>query len=178
MKPFLIAAFLALASLSSGCSYLTFGDGPYQGRVVDQKTRKPIEGAAVLAIWWRESASITQPKQSVHDAQEALTDKEGNFSIAGPSKLLLSPQVRIKEPVFIIFKLGYEAIGERKLLPLEKDKGMVVQLRELPTREERLKNLRRISVDNCAREKKCPNLMKLKDLEATYLGLEPTDLTK
>ena len=178
MKTYLLAAFLGLTSLSSGCSSYLSSDGPYQGRVIDRETKRPVAGAVVLAIWWKESASITSPIQSTHDVQETLTDKDGNFTFSGTSKFSFDPHIRIREPVFTIFKPGYEVIGERKLLPLEKEKQIMVQLRELATGEERLKNLRRVSVANCDREKKCPNLIQLRDLEAMYLGLNPTDLTR
>ncbi len=178
LKTFLFAAVLGLAPLLASCSSFLSSDGPYQGRVIDRKSKRPVEGAVVLAIWPRESSSITKQTLSPHDVKEALTDKEGNFTVPGTPKFSFDPMVRIKEPVFTIFKPGYETIEQRKLLPLEKERRIVLQLRELTTKEQRLQNLRRLSFANCDREKRCPNLIKLRDLEANYLGLEPAYVEK
>jgi hypothetical protein len=161
--------------LSLGYSPSLLADGPYHGRVIDKETKQPIEGAAVVAIWWKETAMIGHPIQSVHDAQEALTDKDGNFTILGASTISLNPFSRIWEPKFTIFKPGYEVFGTyggRRLEPREEDGQTVVQLRQLTTREERLKNLREVSISSRVPKEKYPNLTKLKNTERKNLGLD------
>jgi hypothetical protein len=89
----------------------------FKGRVVDAGTKEPIEGAAVVAYWYKEEAFIIESSFLLKDVKEALTDKNGAWTIEGPKGrghslflLLLShlPFVHVtREPEFIIFKPGY-----------------------------------------------------------------------
>ena len=170
--PLIVSGILLLLL---GYSPSLFADGPYHGKVIDKETEQPIEGAAVVAIWWKETAMIGHPIQSVHDAQETLTDKDGNFTIPGASTISVNPFSRIWEPKFTIFKPGYEVFGTsggRGLEPPEKDGQTVVELRQLTTREERLKNLREVSISSRVPREKYPNLTKLRNIERKNLGLD------
>lgn len=157
-----------------GCGSMIYADGPHHGRVIDKETKQPIEGAAVLAVWWKETPMIGHPMQSVHDVQETATDKDGNFTIPGTSTF--SPISRIHEPLFTIFKPDYQAYGYNggwKLQSPGRDGRTVVELGALRTREERLENQGRVSVSDCDRNEKCPNLIRLINVERSNLGLKP-----
>ncbi len=163
-----------------------YADGPYHGKVIDKETKEPIEGTAVLAVWWKRTAMIGHPMESVHDAQEVVTDSDGNFTIPGASTFSLNPFSRIDEPKFTIFKPGYKAYYGL-LVPFvydvptglyEKDGKMIVELQELKTREERLENLGKIFVPSDVPDEKNPNLVKLRNIERANLGLKPTHLKK
>ncbi len=54
---------------------------PFEGKVVDTDTKSSIEGAAVLAIYYKEVPSIAGSNSYAIDAQETLTDKNGEFRI-------------------------------------------------------------------------------------------------
>ncbi len=178
---------------SAGCSPI-FADGPYHGRVIDAETKQPIDGAAVLAVWRKETPMIGHPMESVHDAQETLTDKDGNFTIPGMSTF--SPISRILEPLFTIFTPGYRAYNGL-LKPLvyhvptglyEKDGRTVAEVRKLTTRDERLRNLDRGYVPACLPNEKhsrlClpmekfANMIRLRNIERVDLGLNPTHVWK
>ena len=159
--------------LLAGCGHLVYADGPYHGRVIDQETKHPIEGAAVLAVWWKRAPGPGHPSISFYDAQETLTDQDGNFTIAGIRGGSLNPLAIIQEPLFTIFKPGYEAYGDRKLAPSGEKGRPVVELRALTTREERLRNLDRIYPGPRVPEEKYPNLIRLERLEEVNLGLRP-----
>jgi hypothetical protein len=154
-------------------------DGPYHGRVIDKETKKPIEGAAVLAVWWKRTAMIGHPMESVHDVQEVVSDSDGNFTIPGTSTFSLNPFSRIDEPKFTIFKPGFKAyygilaptVEGTPTGLYEKDGKMIAALQELKTREERLRNLRTISVSSRVPEDKYRVLIKLRDIEEESLGL-------
>ncbi|MGB7946312.1 MAG: hypothetical protein WCH75_01390, partial [Candidatus Binatia bacterium] len=66
-----------------GSGHVIYVDGPYHGTVIDSETKQPIEGAAVLAVWWKEAPAVGHYTVSYYDAQETLTDREGNFTIPG-----------------------------------------------------------------------------------------------
>jgi hypothetical protein len=142
--------FFYLASLG-----LANADGPYHGRVVDAETKQPIEGAVVFAEWRIRSPGVVR-HLAHYDAQEAFTDQQGNFVIAGIITPPKDPTAKLEEPKFIIFKPGYEAIKPRILKPtsaevqarhnikdnISQENGVVVvELRKLTDPKERRLNL-------------------------------------
>ena len=87
-----------------GAEFMDFG--PYQGKVVDVDTKEPIEGAVVFVYW---SQSHFFGGSTFIDAQETLTDKNGDFYLAGiwvfnPWKRLVS------HALMVIYKSGYSPI--------------------------------------------------------------------
>lgn len=158
-------------SFFSGCGQFVYVDGPYHGRVFDAVTKQPIEGAAVVTVWWTESGLLVpHPIESVHDANEVVTDAQGNFTIEGTTNVTLNPTFRIKTPQVTIFMPGYR-VHRGALLAEEELK--LFPLRELKTKEERLENLTRISITYKVPRGTYPNLQKLVDIERGNLGLEP-----
>ncbi len=80
--------------------------GPYQGKIVDAETKEPIEGAVVFVDWYELHFFAGS---TFIDAQETLTDKNGEFYLSGirvfnPWKSLGS------EGGLIIYKSGYKFI--------------------------------------------------------------------
>jgi len=174
-----IGLLSGLLVLVASCGHLLYADGPYRGRVLDAETKQPIEGAAVMAVWWKRSPA-PHPIISLYDAQETLTDANGNFTIPGIVGGSLNPLAKIREPLFTIFKPGYAAYGGWSIKPIslpdtvqlyEEEGRTVVALRRLATREERIRNLDRIYPDPHVPEAKYPNLIRLQTLEEANLGL-------
>ncbi len=88
----------------------------FKGRVIDADTKEPIEGAVVVAAWYKESwIPLGENIVKLKDVKETLTDKNGRWSIRGPSGgNSLSYGLAIgglfyhtREPEFIIFMPGY-----------------------------------------------------------------------
>jgi hypothetical protein len=177
--------------LSLGSSPSLFADGPYHGKVIDRNTKQPIEGAAIVAVWWKQTPMIADSQTSYYDAQDTLTDKEGNFTIPGVMKILINPLAKIREPSFTIFKPGYTAYRNLVFKPRSTAEGIVVfeesgqvvyALGRLTTREERLRNIDGLlpgvcfpdTKQFCVPEEKILNLRRLMNAERKTLGLEPT----
>lgn len=189
-KALLISVLSGLTLLSVGCGHLVYADGPYQGRVIDAETKQPIEGAAVLAVWWKREPGIGHYTSSVYDAQETLTDQEGNFTIPGVVGRPLNPLAVIREPKFTVFKPEYEAYGGWGINPMvipylpgtirvyEEAGRTVVELRRLTTREERVRNLDRLDLSYRIPKEKYPNLIRLRNIDEVSLGLSPTHIPK
>lgn len=79
--------------------------GPYEGKVVDADTKEPLEGVVVLLQWRRLNTGNT----SLIDAQEAMTDENGNFHITGMR--VFSPWKRFySDARMIIYKSGYRYV--------------------------------------------------------------------
>jgi hypothetical protein len=168
----------ALLVLATSCGHLVYGDGPYRGRVLDKDTKQPIEGAAVLAIWWKQSPAIAHPSITYYDAQETVTDADGNFTIPGIVGGSLNPLAKIRPPLFTIFKPGHDAFGRRALPPSAADGRTIIELHLLATREARLMNLDKVFVTSDVPRTQYPKLTRLMDIEKAALGLGPINLPK
>ena len=86
MQRLRISIFMAilLAGILGGIEAAS-ADGPYRGKVIDAETKEPIEGAVVVVVWVNEVLKFYSgwPKAETRFAEtkEALTDKNGEFSI-------------------------------------------------------------------------------------------------
>jgi hypothetical protein len=81
---------LIFLMLPTGCLYGVRYDGSYHGKVVDEQTREPIEGVVVLGSWWVYHFGLGGGYSTYHDAREAVTDKNGEFTIKGEGLRILS----------------------------------------------------------------------------------------
>jgi hypothetical protein len=133
----------------------------YQGRVIDAETKEPIEGAVVVAVWWEQRGFFFGSTERFKDVREALTDREGKWSIVGlegyerkliPGFLQLIGIWATKSPSFIVFKPGYCCWPEGFSIDACKDKikpegtgqimeGKTIELPKLINREDRLRTL-------------------------------------
>ncbi len=132
----------------SACGYIVRYDGPYKGKVVDAITGQSIEGVVVLGVWYKETATPAGAVSSYYDAEETVTDKNGDFEIPGKGLKIFS---NVTPMSVLIFKAGYEHIGLwlwesfkedellKKKIVWEGEKA-IIPLRKL-TMEERKKEL-------------------------------------
>ena len=146
MKTKLIAFIYFLLFLPA-CAYSIRYDGPYEGRVVDVETGKPIEGVVVLGVWYKETPTVAGAVSSYYDAKEAITDKNGEFQIQGLGLRIFS---NVAPMNVLIFKAGYAYIGMGPWESFKLDGGLldkkvnfewnkaIIPLKKL-TMEERMK---------------------------------------
>lgn len=124
--------------------------GPWKGQVIDGQTKKPIEGAVILLVWYKVVGLMDANYQYYH-SEEVVTDVQGRFQI--PSKWTLNIFVQINRPEIYIFKGGYgkwqiQDYGEYRREKYESDteqnaarltgQGAVLELPRLKTRQERV----------------------------------------
>lgn len=172
--------------------------GPWKGKVIDAETKKPIEGAVVLAVWDRNYRTPTGGNSYFYEAKEVLTDKEGKFEIPAYTPINLLPLISyIEGPVFTIFKPGYGSFPWYRVSPpmnippdeffanetgtegeigwdYEKGKKIkvvfgIIELPKLKTWIERIKNLESIYVERIP-SAKIPNLLQIIKEEDNYLS--------
>lgn len=136
----LAAALLVPVVLAAiGPCTITRKYGPYHGRVIEEATGDPIDGALVLMVFFTEMYTLGGFTTHFVDAVETTTGDNGDFSI--PARRLwafrLPHQWDDIAPV-TIFKPGYGAYSMR-IIP--QDEHVTIRLPRLMTREERLDNL-------------------------------------
>jgi hypothetical protein len=118
----------------------------YHGKVVDAETEEPVEGAVVVVVWYKKPLITMDGPTYFHDAKEVLTDPKGEFSLDGSPAIDWNPFTYIvKQPWIVIYKPGYGPLTrtyaiKRSLPNMEEalEKGAVVRLPKLKTREEQL----------------------------------------
>lgn len=133
--------------------------GPFHGKILDADTREPVEGVVVLIEWRQYRLSSLFENTIFYDAQETLSDKNGEFYISGI--WILNPWTRLMlESHVIIYKSGYYGIhvpwgsllkpwgepiaGERRTYVLEVEDGKpVIMLKKVIDIDERWKNVGR-----------------------------------
>lgn len=116
--------------------------GPFRGQIVDVETGQPIEGAAVLVVWWKEVPTPVQTNTKFYDARETVTDAEGRFEV--PWRFPALFWLLIRKPQLSYFAPGYVAHDEVVTPPEGRPfvDPTVVQMRRLKTRGELLKKSR------------------------------------
>ena len=95
---------MLLFLICSGCTIIGY-DGPYEGRVIDFDTQRPLEGVVVFGEWHRVNPTPAGAVSSYYDYTTTLSDKDGNFKLTGVGLLLFS---NIDKPHIGLFKAGYE----------------------------------------------------------------------
>lgn len=105
LKTLCILLFILLTSCFS---YAVRYDGTYSGKVVDAVTGEPIEGVVVLGWWEKEYPTVAGPKHDYYDAEDTITDKNGEFEISGKGLRILS---NLEPMRVLIFKAGYSYNG-------------------------------------------------------------------
>ena len=185
MKQIILLILLTICfCLISGMSLLTgkYYLSSFEGKVIDSETKEPIEGAAVLAVYYKVTYTPAGSNSYAVDAQETLTGPDGQFKI--PPKAGRSNDYRGKlECNLIIFKPGYgvfpdhklsEAVGENKSWP-PPEKYIVYEIPNLKTREERDRNLMFCQYSSLPYEKR-KNLFRLVNEERINLGYKPLSI--
>jgi hypothetical protein len=128
--------------------------GPWKGQVIDRETKKPIEGAVVLMVWYYFDGIMDQTR-TYHDSEEAVTDAQGRFAIS--SRWYWSWFVFTERPDIYVFKGGYgqwqiqdygSYTEERYKHNTERNaarltgEGAVLELPPLNTRDQKVQHLR------------------------------------
>jgi len=106
--PFAAVALFAISQMAACAMYSA---APMQATVVDAETKKPLEGAVVVAHWVLEDTGAVKTVGDM-ELMEAVTDASGRFALPGwgPKATPNYPYpVRLSQldPEIIILKPGY-----------------------------------------------------------------------
>ena len=117
--------------------------GPWHAQVVDAETGQPLEGVAVIAVWNRRLIGhglVPVWPTGWVGADETVTDAEGRFAL--PRRYFAPALVtHVPEPELGLFKAGYGGWRFRDPATSLTDRDAVIDMRPLPTPEERWKYL-------------------------------------
>ena len=149
--------------------YMKGYQGPYRARVVDEETKEPLPGTAILVIWEYDKLEFLHSRVTFHDARETLTDTHGDFTIDAPEVEKHLPSRTLK-PRFVVFKPGYASEIANFLA-----RGETIKLRRLRSRSQRLESIRSLPPGNVPDEK-MRSLIRVMNIEEVGLGLEPSHL--
>lgn len=183
----IIGAVIILSFLStSGCCGMFYYThlSSFKGKVIDAETKEPIEGAVVLAVYYKSTMSIAGSNSYVAHGRETLTDAKGEFEIPNKCERLDSvkgwPSARLE-----IFKPGYgtlwhqraKAVGENKSWP-PPGKYIVYGLPRLRTVEERRKNVRSADRYSDIPYKNKTQYWEIVNQECVNVGIPPMTMTE
>jgi len=145
---------------NSGWGWLIFHERSFKGKVIDAETKEPIEGAVIVAQYYIRVLVPTGSHSILTDLQEALTGKNGEFSIPSLTRFI-HPLGTGDKTFFLVWKPGYkkEEIrdshfftkepGTVEDLAVQTEKGFemksvrlgIVELKKVKTMEERRKEI-------------------------------------
>ena len=107
----LIVIFVVIISLAqtSQADWPLYSKPEYRGRIIDAKTKQPIEGAVAVVLYYKENliGGPGGPNSDVFKAREILTDANGEFFFPSHSSLHIITKGDIVR--FIFYKPGYMA---------------------------------------------------------------------
>jgi len=184
MKGLIKSLFIVLLMLcfGSGCALIAHY-GEYYGRVVDGETKEPLEGAAVLAVYKTQKPSPGGPVSFYLDAQETVTDKNGEFKIPSLTVTTFRMLHRFDaHPQFTIFKPEYGWYPWHKdVKPMFVPNGslpaktyVTIELPKLKTKEESIRNTDHHPLG--VPDGKMRKLIELNNIERTSLGFDPSHI--
>jgi hypothetical protein len=108
MNKFSIVIFVVIILYLPACLCAIGADGPYEGRVIDGDTGKPIERVVILVAWYTSQFSPAGSTHNFYNAKETVTDNKGEFSIPGMG---LKALTNLESMHVLIFKAGYEYLN-------------------------------------------------------------------
>jgi hypothetical protein len=142
-----LATALAIVALFCGCEGVLFplpyrSLAPFEGKVVDAQTKEPIEGVAVLAVYYYETYTVAGSNSIIKDARETVTDKFGEFKLPRARRWFVLNR-GYPEGELEICKLGYGTLWHKRSRAVEDNKScptpgkyIVYELPKLETIEE------------------------------------------
>ena len=125
----------------SGCAPAMY-DVSFKGKVIDDDTKEPIEGAVALAIWTTWMLTPAGEVDDYYDAYETVTDQEGNFLIPGKG-----PRVTTNlNPMQVnIFKAGYRGssgtIESYSRYRKIEDGRIIIKIKKLTPKQKKMRGI-------------------------------------
>lgn len=91
-----------------------YSSADVEGRIVDEETGEPIEGAVVVGIWQLESQGFEHYYGDAIHVVESVTDAEGRYRLEGFALKWvghLGGRLMDRDPKFSVYAVGYQPTG-------------------------------------------------------------------
>ncbi len=112
-----VGFFLFSVETISEAGWLIYHKPAFQGKVIDAETKKPIEGAVIVAVYNKTTVGLGAGNiSSIISVRETLTDKDGTFLIPSYTTII-QPFSWEDSASFIIFKPGYGNFPDKRVYP-------------------------------------------------------------
>ena len=109
--------FLVFHSASCLAGQIIFHKPEFKGKVIGAETKTPIEGAVVVAFYYKQSiVDWGGPSNYLTHYKEVLTDKNGEFYFPAYTTII-SPNAVEYPTEFIIYKPGYGNFPNNTMSP-------------------------------------------------------------
>jgi hypothetical protein len=167
------------------------GPGPWTAQIVDAETGQPLEGVIIVAFWVKLTPGPIHYGQQFYSATEVVSDPRGQVRVPALQPQPGDEQAPIKGPEVFMFRAGYghwRFQGSDQWLLRDsfvrdelnrqawerfRGAGVVIELRRVKTREERLTILDSVPTPTRIPPERVPLLMEAKNRESVSLGLTP-----
>lgn len=108
----IVIFLLTLCSATCEASWVLYHKPEFKGRVVDIDSKEPIEGAVVVAIYYKSTLNPPAGSYSnVIHVRETVTDKDGRFRFPSYTTFI-HPLSYSGECSFLIYKPGFANLGK------------------------------------------------------------------
>jgi hypothetical protein len=166
-----------LGSINSGCSI----HGKMNGLLLDSKTGKPIQGAAVVVVYYAEHGSLGGASYAPEDATEITTGQDGKFSSRG--KRVFGDTEGIQDRIYIfepnhefvaVWMVNNKVLDGGHIVSVSTSKGMVYEFRlsRLETESQKKNNAEGVWIHELAPiAEKFPNFMRMVNAERHKYGI-------
>ena len=162
-----------LGLINFGCSI----HGKMNGVLLDSKTGKPIQGAAVVVVYYVARSSLGGASYAPEDAMEMITGQDGRFISQGKRALVdhvIWDRIYIFEPNYGFIGLQMTASSGKEIFQggpvasVSTSKGVVYEIRlsHLETNKQKKDNAEGVLIDEFTLiTKKCPKFMNMVNAE-------------
>ncbi len=110
LAPIVAVLAVCAAVSASEAAWLFYHKPAYEGRVLDAKTEQPIEGAVVVAVYYKQTFGVVEWGTGVIRVKETVTDNNGRFRFPSYTTLI-NPLAWSLQVCFTIFKPGYASVN-------------------------------------------------------------------
>lgn len=142
-RSILYILFLHLLILS-GCAPAMY-DASFKGKVIDDDTKEPIEGAVALAIWTTWMATPAGEVDQYYDAYETVTDKNGEFYLPGKGPRVASNldpmQVTVLKAGYMVSSGTRDYYASYSLNKNSREGRLTVPLRKLSSKQRKMRGI-------------------------------------
>ncbi len=107
---FVVNLFIGTVFTPECHAWIFFYKPEYRGQVIDAETGEPIEGVAVVAVYWKYEiiGGPAGPNSRAINWRETVTNENGLFRIPSYTTLV-APNAKAGETRFIFYKPGYRS---------------------------------------------------------------------